>query len=77
MGQIVTQNDDLPRAGAYPIPWWQPGVVVEDVHPLALPPDLPEGVYQLVVGLYRPEDGVRLMLSEGGDSFKVGTIETH
>src|SRR6185503_4269204 len=24
-GQIKAQNDDLPRAGAYPTPWWQPG----------------------------------------------------
>ncbi len=74
-GQIITQNDDLPRHGAYPIPWWQPGLVAEDTHPLVLPPDLPEGVYQLVVGLYRPEEGMRLTLSEGEDSFKIGAIE--
>jgi hypothetical protein len=74
-GQIKAQNDALPRAGAYPTPWWQPGAVVEDVHALALPPDLPDGSYQVVVGLYRPEAGIRLSLSEGGDGFKVGMVE--
>jgi hypothetical protein len=74
-GQIKAQNDDLPRAGAYPTPWWQPGVLVEDAHTLVLPPDLPGGTYQLVTGLYRPEDGVRLPLKEGGDSFTIGTVE--
>jgi hypothetical protein len=74
-GQIRAQNDDLPRAGAYPTPWWQPGVIVEDVHPVVLPPELPSGVYQLIVGLYRPDDGVRLPLREAGDSYTVGTIE--
>jgi hypothetical protein len=74
-GQIKAQNDSLPRAGAYPIPWWQPGQVVEDVHPLVLPEALSAGVYQLIVGLYRPEDGARLQLSDGRDSFVVGTIQ--
>jgi hypothetical protein len=74
-GQLVAQNDDLPRHGAYPVPWWQPGQLVEDIHPLDLPPDLPGGTYQLVVGLYRPEDGVRLPLAQGGDSVAIGGIE--
>ncbi len=74
-GQLKAQNDDLPRSGAYPIPWWQPGQIVEDTHFLTMPPDLPGGTYQLMVGLYRPEDGLRLPLSEGGDSFKIGLVE--
>ncbi len=74
-GQIKAQNDDLPRVGAYPTLWWLPGQIVEDTHPLVLPPDLPRGAYQLVVGLYRPDDGARLPLSDGGDSFKVGLVE--
>jgi hypothetical protein len=74
-GQIKAQNDDLPRAGAYPTLWWQPGQTIEDTHTLALPPDLSRGVYQLIVGLYRPDDGLRLSLAEQGDSFKLGTVE--
>jgi hypothetical protein len=74
-GQIKAQNDDLPRAGAYPTPWWQPGLVVEDTHTLVLPPDLPGGTYQLVTGLYRPEDGVRLPLNDNQDSLMIGRVE--
>ncbi|MFN8458474.1 MAG: glycosyltransferase family 39 protein [Anaerolineae bacterium] len=74
-GQLVVQNDDIPRHGAYPVPWWQPGQLVEDTHPLVLPPDLPDGTYQLVVGLYRSEDGGRLPMVAGGDSFRLGSVE--
>ena len=73
-GQIRAQHDSVPRAGAYPTPWWEPGAPVEDVHSLVLPADLPGGVYQLRVGLYRTEDGARLPLTGGGDSFMVQTV---
>lgn len=73
--QIKAQNDALPRAGAYPVLWWQPGVVIEDVHRLVLPPDLSSGVYQLVVGLYRPESGQRLLLDDGADNLALGRAE--
>jgi hypothetical protein len=75
MGQIKAQSDSLPRAGAYPTGWWQPGMVVEDAHSLVLPKDLSDSVYQLVVGLYRGEDGVRLPLANGSDSLRVGLVE--
>lgn len=74
-GQIKTQHDGLPRAGAYPTPWWPPGRTVDDGHALVLPEDLPEGRYQLVVGLYRQEDGVRLPLADGTDSVVIGLVE--
>ncbi|NJN93038.1 MAG: hypothetical protein HC875_02580 [Anaerolineales bacterium] len=74
-GQIKAQNDDLPRAGAYPIPWWQPGTIIEDIHRLTLPPDLPRAGYQLVVGFYQPEDGTRPLLSDGADGYKLGTVK--
>ncbi len=74
-GQLAAQNDDLPRRGAYPIPWWPPGQPVEDTHPLVLPPGLPPGRYQVRVGLYRPEDGIRLPLATGEDNVTIGDIE--
>jgi hypothetical protein len=74
-GQIRSQNDSLPRAGAYPTSWWLPETVVEDIHMLALPEDLPAGTYHLAVGLYNSENGVRLRLTDGQDSFVLDTIE--
>lgn len=73
-GQLRTQNDAIPRLGAYPTPWWLPGVIIEDGHPLALPPDLPAGRYHLLAGLYRSADGVRLPLAGGGDIVRLGEI---
>jgi hypothetical protein len=74
-GQLKAQNDALPRAGAYPIPWWQPGEVIADPHTLSLPADLSPGAYQLAIGFYRPDDGLRLLLAGGQDSFILGAIE--
>jgi hypothetical protein len=74
-GEIVAQNDSLPRAGAYPTSWWQPGLLVEDIHPVNLPSDLTPGAYQLLIGLYHPENWKRLPLINGDDSTVIGTIE--
>ena len=38
------------------------GQVIEDRVPLALPADLPPGVYRLRLGLYTADDGRRLPL---------------
>jgi hypothetical protein len=71
-GHLVAQSDTLPRAGAYPTPWWRPGLIIEDAHKLSLPAELPAGRYQLAVGLYRSDNGERLLLVDGGDSVRVG-----
>jgi hypothetical protein len=68
-GNLVTQQDSQPRAGRYPTSVWDQGEVVEDLHDLVLPPDLAEGDYQVVVGLYTVADGVRLpVLDSQGNS---------
>jgi hypothetical protein len=74
-GQIIAQSDSLPRAGAYPTTWWLSGKIVEDIHTVSLPDDFPDGVYRLVVGLYRLEDGQRLLLTDHSDSLFLDTIE--
>ncbi len=73
-GRLKAQSDSLPRAGAYPTQWWQPGLVVEDTHALTLPGDLPAGVYQLVVGLYGKDDGIRLPLTDGSDNYGLHSL---
>jgi hypothetical protein len=77
-GAPVAQGDREPWAGAYPTDAWLPGAPAADTYTLALPPDLPPGDYQLVVGLYDPLTGARLPLltdgQPGGDSFALGPI---
>lgn len=53
-------HDGQPDGGHYPTTRWQPGEVILDVHPLAVPPDAPPGEYQLEIGLYLLETMERL-----------------
>ena len=51
-GPLWAGHDGQPDGGHYPTGRWQPGQVVLDVHPLALPADAPPGEYRLEIGLY-------------------------
>jgi eukaryotic-like serine/threonine-protein kinase len=51
-GQLRQQIDTEPGAGTTPTPSWVPGSTVTDRYELAVPTDLPPGVYQLRTGLY-------------------------
>jgi hypothetical protein len=78
-GALVAQHDSQPRDGAYPTSVWDPGEVVADQHEVRLPVDLPEGDYQVVVGLYTADSGERLPVldSQGnpaGDSVPLVTL---
>jgi hypothetical protein len=64
-GSLVAQHDSQPRDGRYPTSVWDQGEVVDDPHLLALPEDLPDGDYQVVVGLYSVESGERLPVLDG------------
>lgn len=55
-GRIVAESNERPQAGAMPTPQWTPGDWIEDPHQILLPPDLPTGRYDLIVGLYLPQD---------------------
>lgn len=59
-GNFVAQRDSQPRDGRYPTSVWDPGEVVDDSHWLALPAALPEGDYQVILGLFSMENGERL-----------------
>jgi hypothetical protein len=58
-GDIVTQDDSVPRRRTYPTTLWAPGEVVADTVVLSLD-DVSKGRYLLLVGLYDPESGERL-----------------
>jgi hypothetical protein len=62
----LAQADGEPRGGSYSTSWWEPGERIEDPRDLALPVDMPPGSYRVLVGLYRPTDGVRLPVSVAG-----------
>ncbi len=59
-GEVIAQVDGPPQTAAGPAPSgsWRAGEYLVTEHHLTLPPDLRNG--QVRVGLYLPEDGVRL-----------------
>jgi len=59
-GQVVAQRDDFPMEGKRPTTTWRRSDSIMDVYRIPLRPDLPSGIYKLVVGLYDPATGKRL-----------------
>jgi hypothetical protein len=69
-GRLWAQQDSpKPTSG------WQPGEEVDDKQAMLLPRDIPPGQYQIVVGFYLLETGQRLVLADGQDSLRLGSIE--
>lgn len=81
-GNVVAQLDWQPQdpLGYRPTSSWQPGRPVVDSQSLSLPPDLPPGAYQLVVGWYYGPTGQRLPVTAtdspplSGDVVSIGRI---
>jgi mannosyltransferase len=77
-GQLVAQRDSEPGGGMAMTIDWEPAQTVVDNHGILLPYDLPEGSYQLVLGMYElANPDVRLLV--GGetavtDTFTLGNI---
>lgn len=65
-GRRVAQVDVAPGGGEDPSTnAWEPGRQIAVPIGLGLPPGLPAGMYQLVLGLYDPHNGARLPPSGG------------
>jgi uncharacterized membrane protein len=66
-GRIWAQRDVPPDNGAYPTSRWAAGEVVADPVRVLLPSDLPDGPFEIILGMYRPDTGQRLpILDEQG-----------
>jgi hypothetical protein len=68
-GDLVVQDDSVPRRWMYPTDWWEAGEVVEDLIELSMG-SVPPGDYLLKVGVYDQDTGVRLdVYSEDGEQY--------
>lgn len=56
----LVASDSEPVHNAYPTTAWRPGVVVQDVYDLPIPPTIAAGHYELVLIVYRSEDGTEI-----------------
>jgi 4-amino-4-deoxy-L-arabinose transferase-like glycosyltransferase len=61
--------DAPPVNNFYPTTLWLAGDVVDDTHVLTIPADLPPGQYPILLGLYQPENGARLLRLDGMGDF--------
>lgn len=74
-GWIWGQKDSQPLDGFYPTSFWDVGELVEDEYELTVDPNVPEGNYTLVAGLYFLPTGERLPLLDGeGDIAILGRV---
>ncbi len=78
-GNIIAQQDRQPTGGKTPTGSWPAGLVVADEVTVSLPDNLPEGVYQIVAGMYDATSGARLPVSDNegrpaGDSIPLGSF---
>src|SRR5690606_3488523 len=60
---VVAQLDLPPGAGLWQADWWQPGLVLQEQHRLALPRPFDPGQQTLIVGLYNSQTGQRLPIT--------------
>lgn len=67
-GTVRAQADGYPRGGGSPSSAWQSGAVIVDIRRITLPPDLPAGDYQIVVGWYDWQTLERVPTSAGQDA---------
>jgi hypothetical protein len=67
-GMVRAQADGYPRNGDSPSSTWQSGTTIVDIRKIRLPPDLPAGDYNLVIGWYDWQSLDRLIASTGQDA---------
>lgn len=70
---LWSQDDQFPQDDRLNTSTWSTGTVFRDVYHLPIS-DLPAGDYNLVVGLYDPENGQRLLTDAGMDNYIVRTV---
>jgi 4-amino-4-deoxy-L-arabinose transferase-like glycosyltransferase len=75
-GDKVGQRDALLRQDEYPSSRWQPDEIVIERADVPLPP-LPPGFYTVRIGVYSPQTGERLMLSQTGRSPDGSSLDLH
>jgi predicted Ser/Thr protein kinase len=74
-GGLIDQDDHEPREGdiSRPTSNWTPGVIVPDLHSVAIPSNAASGVYQLRTGMYMPSAGnQRLPVLDAGSTTQQG-----
>ncbi len=73
-GALVAQSDGEPQNGAAPTTSWLVGEVIADRYEIALPEKLSAGEYRVVVGMYLPATGARMLWDAGADTLGLESV---
>jgi hypothetical protein len=74
-GEMVAQVDAPPGEEAYPTSWWARGDVIADSRTLEIPAAAEEGMYRILVGLYRWPTMERLpVMNHAGEELPNGIV---
>lgn len=65
---VLAQSDGIPANELYPTTMWRPGDYVEETRVLAVAPDSQP---KLIIGMYNPPTGARLVLPSGADFIEI------
>ena len=65
---LIAQHDGIPGAGLYDLTSWQPGNPIIDHFAVTIPPGTPPGELTIRVGIYRPDNGLRLRVVDAANS---------
>ena len=63
-GRVVARRDTLIRGYDYPTSRWQPGELAIDLADMYIPPEVPEGMYRLEIGVYDMQTMGRLPIAD-------------
>lgn len=78
-GRLTFQSDRQPLNALLPMSRWTPGESMRDAHAMVIPAELHAGSYRVVVGVYDPVTGQRLIARHGDDALgtfaPVGRVE--
>ena len=74
-GTLATQRDSEPSAGLNITTTWQPEQVIIDNHAVLIPETLPDGGYELIIGLYNLNDPFQRLPVENQDYLSLGKIQ--
>ena len=76
-GMGVSQHDGPPGGQYTPYPRWEPGLVLNSTHSIAVPETLSPGTYRLVAGLYFPDQSHEPLVPLNGDiaRLEIGALQ--
>ncbi|MEZ4861462.1 MAG: glycosyltransferase family 39 protein [Caldilineaceae bacterium] len=71
---VWAQVDEAPLQGQAATSNWQPGQIISDSHTLTIPPQAPNGIYRLEIGLYDRQTMDRLKVNLEDAGILIGSV---